>query len=77
MLREFFEDNLIQIRHAFNSYKEVIAEDGNRVDGYVEYNGIIFLCMDAANAMTRISSIPTFILLTHWCELPPRRMKNT
>jgi hypothetical protein len=37
-LREFFEDNSIQIRHAFNSYKEVIAEDGNRVDGYVEFH---------------------------------------
>jgi hypothetical protein len=33
----------IQIRHAFNSYKEAIAEDGNRVDGYVEHNAAIFL----------------------------------
>jgi hypothetical protein len=42
-LREFFEDSSMQIRHAYNSYKEVIAEDGNTVDGYVEYKGILFL----------------------------------
>jgi hypothetical protein len=30
----------ICIRHAFNSYSELIAEDGNRIDGYAEHHGI-------------------------------------
>jgi hypothetical protein len=42
-LREFFNDGRIQIRHAFNSYTEFIAEDGHRVDGYVEYEGTLVL----------------------------------
>jgi hypothetical protein len=43
MLQGFFNDNRIQIRHAFNNYSEYIAEDGHRVDGHVEYEGIHFI----------------------------------
>jgi hypothetical protein len=42
-LREIFNDSRIQIRHAFNSYTEFIAEDSHRVDGYVEYEGILLI----------------------------------
>jgi hypothetical protein len=43
MLRDFFNHGSIHIRHAFNHYTEFIAEDGHKVDGYAEYDGIQFL----------------------------------
>jgi hypothetical protein len=43
MLRNFFNDRRIAIRHAFNHYSEFIAEDGHEVDGYAEYEGIQFI----------------------------------
>jgi hypothetical protein len=42
-LQELFNDNRIQIRRAFNSYTEFIAEDGHKVDGFVEYEEIQFI----------------------------------
>jgi hypothetical protein len=83
-LREFFEDNSIQIRHAYNSYKEVIAEDGNRVDAYVEYNGVIFFFQfygcyghGAVSVTIRILSILAFMLRTRVYEQQRKTKNNT